>query len=336
MAQSIASLRNLQALSLSLLTREIDAFTPLEGIKNLKHLRVALNCGSNEIHFVRSILLNSTSTLQSLVVAWAAHTPSFLQNWERMVSTDDALAKEKHSLTVLKSFTLCGVSFDANFISSLQRAIDFMGLRELTLEYLAEGKEAIFEHLTNLAILSQSGARSINLRSLCLEMSNERYGMHRYAQTYLDHKYRFISSFNTLTSLELKDHNQYPDTIATNPGLPNALLQAIIKHKGLKRLKISYYTLLPQRKIPCLSATTIAAIIGNLPRLQEFEFEPEEAEIVRNSLNSLTRITHDTNICLRMKPAEHSRMATIWSLSPVLPATAGWSILDRMNLISIS
>ncbi|KAF1817037.1 hypothetical protein P152DRAFT_387111 [Eremomyces bilateralis CBS 781.70] len=299
MGQSIASLKNIQALRLH--EPEIEAMTPLAKIKNLKHLSVENSSFNNNI--VQSILLNSTSTLRSLVVKGNGYAISFLQDWEKKVSADDALAKREYSLTVLKSFTLSGVSFDATFITSLQRAIDYMGLCELTLGHLSDGKHLFFQHLTNLATSSHNSATGISLRSLCLEMSDDRYGeTPEHIQTNFEAKCRFISAFDTLTTLEVKDYNQYPNTITTNPGLPDTLLQAILKHQNLRSLKISYQGMVSGCKIPYLSATTVAAIIDNLPQLQDLEFAPEEAEINEigealsrgTNLTSITCFPHDS------------------------------------------
>jgi hypothetical protein len=310
MGQSIASLKSLQALRLLSENPEVEAMTPLAKIKNLKHLSVE-NGSSDENNVVQSILLNSTSTLQSLVVMTNLYATSFLQDWEKEVSADDALAKQKHSLTVLKSFTLGGASFDATSIKSLQRAIDFMGLRELTLGRLSDGKHLFFQHLTSLTTFSQNNATGISLRSLCLEMRDERYGEpFEQTQANFEAKCRFISSFDTLTTLEIKDYNQYPATIATNPGLSDTLLQAILKHKNLRSLKISYSGVLSGCKIPSLSAKTIAAIIDNLPQLQDLEFAPEEAEIVGSFRYSTGQILPSILTYFdRMKSEKRSPMA---------------------------
>jgi hypothetical protein len=280
MGQSIASLKNLQALRLLLKEPEVGAMTPLAKIKNLKHLSVE-NGGSNENSIVQSILLNSTSTLRNLAVKTHSYATSFLQDWEKQVSADDSLVKQKHSFTVLKSFTLDGISFNATFIKSLQRAIDFMGLRELTLGHLSDGKHLFFQHLTSLATSFPNSATGISLESLRFEVSDGRYRQTlEQTQTNFEAKCQFISAFDTLTTLEIKDYNQYPDTITTNPRLSDTLLQAILKHRNLRSLKTSYTGAVSDCKIPYLSAKTVAAIIDNLPQLQNLDFAPEEAEIV--------------------------------------------------------
>ncbi|KAH6890672.1 hypothetical protein B0T10DRAFT_324881 [Thelonectria olida] len=280
MGQSIAALKNLQALRLFASDFRVEAMRPLAKLKNLKHLSLEDHGFSSHAigddHVLRSMIQNSTSTLQSLDVAASSYLSNFLEDWEKKVP---AVADQSHDLTALKSLALSDLSFDATFIKSLQRAIDFMGLRELKLGHLSEGKHLFFDHLTSLTSSRPTGA-GIGLRSLFVKMSKDSYGQTPgQNQADLEAKYRFISSFDTLTALELEDYNQYSDLITTNPGLSDALLQAILKHENLTCLKISYTGVICGCKIPYLSAATVATIIDNLPHLQEFEFAPEEPEI---------------------------------------------------------
>ena len=278
MAQSIASLENLQALRLLSSHHKVEAMIPLAKIKNLSHLSVE-NDDFDDNNIISSVVLNSKSTLRSLVVKTNYYATSFLQGWEK-VYADDSLGKEKHSLAVLKAFTLCGTTFDTTFIKSLEKAIDFMGLLELTLGRFGVGERLFFQLLASLATSSQTSATSIGLRNLCLDMLDFSHSEALERQMIFETKCSFISAFDTLTTLEIKGYNQYPDTIATNPGLSDTLLEAILKHKNLRILKISYSGISVGRKIPYLSAKTVAAIIDNLPQLQGLEFAPEEAEIV--------------------------------------------------------
>jgi hypothetical protein len=254
---------------------------PLANIKNLKHLSIVN--GINWTEFCQIILLNSMSTLRSLDIRTNQYALNFLEDWERKTSGHHALTKQNHGLAVLKSFTLSGASIDVTFMKSIPAVIDFMRLRELTLEHLYGDKHLFFQHLTSLMESSQNNATGISLRTLRLEMAESGYmAAAEETQTNFGVKCRLISSFDTLTALETKGHNQYSDTIAINPGLSNELLQAILKHRNLRSLKISYDGILSGRKIPYLSASTVATIVENLPQLKIFEFAPEEAEIVRN------------------------------------------------------
>lgn len=283
MAQSIASLRNLQALRLLLKEDSADeAMQSLAQIKNLRHFSVQ-DSNYNKKNILQTIILNSASSLRSLDVKTNQYATNFLQDWERNIATNDNLAKCKHTLSVLKSLTICGFAIDSSIVRSLSKAFDLMGLYDLGIGHIAAGKHLLFQHLTNLATSLPEGSTSVCLRSLCMEMSeyNSWNVMDTESSANFEAICGFISSFNTLTTLELKNYNQYPDTIITNPGLPTMLSQAILQHKNLKSLKISYIGITGGRKTPYLSASTIAAITNGLHRLEFFEFAPDEAEIVR-------------------------------------------------------
>ncbi|CAM1501380.1 Fc.00g105420.m01.CDS01 [Cosmosporella sp. VM-42] len=163
MGHSLASLKNLQALCLFTKEFEDGAMKPLAKIKNLKHLSVEdYGWGANAItkdKILQSILINSRLTLQSLDIKTSSYASDFLQDWEKRVSTNDVIASPNHDLTALQSLALSGISFDATFINSLQRAIDFTGLRELTLGSLADGKLLFLQHLISLTSSSQNQIR---------------------------------------------------------------------------------------------------------------------------------------------------------------------------------
>lgn len=290
MGHSIASLKNLQAIRLRSNNFERGAMKPLAKIRNLKHLSVddsGVGSAAIDDNVIQPILQNSTSTLLSLDVKIHSYATNFLKDWEKKDSTDSTVSSQNHDFVALKSLTLSGISFDAAFIKSLQKAIDFMGLRELRLGSLSLGDHLFFQHLASLTPSSQNSATSVSLRTLCLDMS-ERDGLYMQRPgektVVFEAKCRFISSFDTLTTLILEDYGQYSKEITTNPGLPDILLQAIIKHKNLRTLRIPYRGQYSTCKIPYLSAATIATIIDNLPQLQEIEFAPEEGEIVRFSI----------------------------------------------------
>ncbi|KAM6525148.1 hypothetical protein FALCPG4_010708 [Fusarium falciforme] len=280
MAESLASMKSLKALSVSTDKFEKGAMRPLAKVKNLQHLSVedySWGSGIGKDNVVRSMLLNSRSTLRSLSMQTSSYATCFLEDWEKMVSASKS--SQAHDLIALKSLTLSGVRFDeGNFLKSMQRAIDFAGLRELRLGRLSEGRHRLFQYLASVAGSAQD--KRIDLRILSVNMShNQHMETPEQKQMDFDAKCAFISSFNTLSTLELVDYNQYPQEHVVNPGLSDTLLQAILKHENLKVLRISYTGIISGCKIPYLSAETVATIINNLPHLEEFTFAPEESEI---------------------------------------------------------
>ncbi|RSL78012.1 hypothetical protein CEP51_008575 [Fusarium floridanum] len=280
MAKSIVSLKNLKALSVSTDGFEEGAMRPLAKLKNLQHLSVedyGWGSGTGKDNVVRSMLLNSRSTLRGLSMHTSAYATCFLEDWEKMVSASKS--NQPQNLAALKSFTLSGVRFEEDkFLMSMQRAIDFAGLQELKLGRLPGGKHRLFQYLAGLA--SSAPDERISLRTLSVHMSHNRHvETPEQKQMAFDAQCAFISSFDSLTSLELVDYNQYPDSHTVNPGLADTLLQAILKHENLKVLRISYTGIISGCKIPYLSAETVTTIINNLPNLEEFQFAPEESEI---------------------------------------------------------
>ena len=293
MGEKLASLRDLKALRLISEKFEADALEPLAGIKNLKHLsvrdsgyRIAI---ANRHSIIQSIISNSMSTLRSLVVEANSGAATFLQGWQGNVSAGNTIPNPTHDLVALESLTLAGISYDPASVMSLNRAINFLGLRELTLGSFSHGDHLFFQHLASLTCSPEHSASSIKLRSLSLDMfeNNSSY----YGQTHEDKqatfvaKCQFVASFNTLTTLTLPEYHQYPKEVMANPGMSNILLQAILKHQNLRALKIPYNGSSSNCKDRYLSARTVAAIVDNLPELQEFVFTPEEGELVRFSPN---------------------------------------------------
>lgn len=282
--QSLASLKNLKALRLFSSEVEAEDMKPLAKIKNLKHLDLQDYGGFRgaiDRNIMQSMLRNSLSTLQSLVVETAMYAGNFLQGWESKSSGKDGTTPGTHNFTALKSLSLSGITIDASAIKSLHKAIDFMQLGDLTLVHLNDTAGLLLQHLTSLTTSYQGISAGISLRKLNLKMSDDNF-MHTPEQKKagFEAKCRFISSFGTLTTLELPDYGQYPDSIATNPGLADMLLQAILKHKNLRNLRIPYTGRTSGMKVPYISATTVGIIIAGLPHLQEFEFAPEEEQMV--------------------------------------------------------
>ena len=282
--QSLASLKNLKALNLCANNFEVEDMKPLAKIENLKHLYIQDYGYTNEgSKITQSLLRNSKSTLQSLVLETSSYDDLFLRDPKKRDSATDAGRSNEHDFTALKQLTIAGMTLDENSITSLFRSIDFMRLRNLTIKYLHGTNCLFYRSLTSLAIASHG---TISLRNLSLKMSDDEHlSTPAQKKEELEAKCGLISSFNTLTTLEVLDYGQYSSDIAYNPGLSDMMLRAILKHKNLRTLKISYVGRTSGMKIPYLSAATVGYILDGLPHLQEFEFAPEEKQIV-STLNT--------------------------------------------------
>jgi hypothetical protein len=275
MGRRIASLQRLQALQVNAEKCDAQTLDAVGTVRNLKHLSM-LSCNHHAMGVIHSILLSSASTLRSLVVEGDEYGPTLLEGWERMVSADDALSKQNHSLSALKTFGLSFTSFTKMTIASLHKAIDFVGLHTLNIGELSHGKLLFFQYLADLMTASRQSITGIRLRHLIVEMS----AAHADEPTMTKMTSLLVSSFDTLTDLEFGNYGQYPVTVATNPGLSPKLLQAIIKHKHLQTLKMSCSGVSSGGKIPYLSAVTVGIIVDKLPQLREFNFAPDENQSV--------------------------------------------------------
>ncbi|KAI8651294.1 hypothetical protein NCS55_01373300 [Fusarium keratoplasticum] len=283
MGDHIASMQNLKALSMFLCHQSLLSMYPLRDIANLQHLKVVDHTlGEALAHedVVLSILFNSASTIRSLFLETSSlQLGNFLLGWEEMVSKADWIDQESVYLSALKSLSLIGLRFNQSLIDSMANIIDFMKLDDLTIGIVATGALRLFPFLRRLA--AKPGTAK-NLRKLSLVMSSER-ALHHLGDFGADMEFkvkiRFIASFDSLTSLELKEQNPYPVTIDDGTLLVDALWRAIISHGNLESLSINCTEDVGTNAIPRLSAATVTTLINNLPKLRNFEFAPAEAEI---------------------------------------------------------
>ncbi|KAF4964026.1 hypothetical protein FSARC_8024 [Fusarium sarcochroum] len=279
-AQYLASLENLQALNIYLSRArsspwhrsslpEKDLLMPLTNIKNLKHLRVE----SIEDSIVREILMRSRRTLKTLAIRAIQDDSNFLEGFEEFKSD----GSHGHAFTSLERIELESLPLDEDSINLVQKAFDFVGLREIRLRSLESGRPLFIGHL--MSLLQSSNRQEISLRSLCLDVSHSKLSSADNDEVARDPCCGLIASFDTLTSLELRTGRH---TIPGKSRMQDSLLRAILGHSALKILKISSRATIYDEKFPNLSAMTVASIVDGLPDLQEFEFTPKEEEIANS------------------------------------------------------
>ncbi|KAF5971270.1 hypothetical protein FCOIX_9949 [Fusarium coicis] len=306
MAENLSKLKNLKSIRLHPHQRTIkpEAMAPLGKLGSLEHISIEdLSWDgiivTDERPF-QSMLLNSLSTLQSLEVRTSIYYSDFLGDWEDKLKArnPDALEQE-HDFTSLKSLTLRGISFEGehreNVMRNFTRAFDFLKLRELTLMSLEVGQLKFFKCLEDL--FTKGGEGGIHLRKLSLQMTEPGYKSN-YAETevYLEGMYRFISSFDSLTSLEIHDYNLYNSAVQPNPGLSRRLLQSVVKHTGLEILRFPYRDSGSEAwDIPYASAESVEILTKNLPSLRVFEIAPQEDNLDAMA-RALSRLKNLTNL----------------------------------------
>ncbi|KAF5563902.1 hypothetical protein FPHYL_4929 [Fusarium phyllophilum] len=291
MAEGLSKMKNLKSIRLDPYEHSIksEALIPLARLSNLEHICIEdRGWGSIVVASERplqSMLLNSLSTLQSLEIRTSKYYSDSLGDWEDKLKArhPDALEQE-YDFTALKSLTLHGISFGGdhceNVMPNFTRAFDFLKLRELKLMGLEKGQLTFFKHLEDL--FSKADKRDIHLRKLCLEMKGPGHTLN-YAETevHLEGMYRFISSFDSLTSLEIHGYNMYNTNVQSNPGLSRRLLQSVVKHTGLETLRFHYrHSGSEPWDIPFASAENVNILTKNLPSLRVFEVAPQEDNLV--------------------------------------------------------
>ncbi|KAF9779120.1 hypothetical protein IL306_002348 [Fusarium sp. DS 682] len=297
-AKSLAGQKNLKALNVYANNLGESEAKPLAKIQNLKHLVIHVH-GFDRPNFHKeniplSLIFNSRSTLRSLNVETGTFFSGFLEDWPKNTS-----------LTSLKSFHLTGASINEALKSALANAIDFVALEDLKFGYLSQDLTILFKHLSDIFSKARDGndKTEIKLRSLALDMGRETFfAAEEEQEANVDARIDFISSFDTLTCLELHDYGQYPQETLANPDLKRTLVSAILKHKNLNKLKISYRGVTSNYKMTCLEPATIAKLVDNLPELKHFEFIPEPTKLEEiaklvcrgRSLTAVTLITGGT------------------------------------------
>ncbi|KAF5545915.1 hypothetical protein FMEXI_5831 [Fusarium mexicanum] len=276
MAEGLSKMENLKSIRLDPYEHSIksEAMISLTKLSNLEHICIEdRGYGSIVVANERplqSMLLNSLSTLQSLEIRTSKYYSDFFGDWEGKLKTRNPDALEQ------------GFSGDfcENMMPNITRAFDFLKLRELNLMGLEEGQLTFFKHLEDL--FSKADKRDIHLRKLCLEMKGPgHYSNYAETEVHLEGMYRFILSFDSLTSLEIHDYNMYNTNMQSNPGLSRRLLQSVVKHIGLETLRFHYrHSGSEPWDIPFASAENVNILTKNLPSLRVFEVAPQEDNLV--------------------------------------------------------
>ncbi|KAM0325589.1 hypothetical protein ACHAPQ_007989 [Fusarium lateritium] len=319
MAESIAANKNLKALRLCIgdgSSRDLeDEAAPLAKLSNLEHISILSRSWGSLVatreKLLQSMLLNSISTLKSLEVSTSRWYSNFLEDWEDQIKARNSDSLDQaHDFTALKSLSLSGFAFAGEFyenvMPSLTRAIDFLQLRELTLKDLSEGKVTFFKYLEDLFRGADKG--TIQLRKLSLDMSGDDDSQSYVTTEYrVEGIYRFIASFDTLTTLEFYEHNMYNSAVESNPGLSRRLLQVVLNHKELETLRFTYrgggsgdY------RVPYVPAKTVQILMKNLLNLRTLEFAPNEDDLDAMS-RALSRGKNLGTLILSAFPSERDR-----------------------------
>ncbi|KAM0219276.1 hypothetical protein ACHAQD_006492 [Fusarium lateritium] len=291
---SLAEQKNLKALSLSIDGSRESDIKALVNIKGLSHLSIRLNSFSGGDHIEAkvgvSLILNSRSTLRSLSIQSCSFASYLL----------DGLAKHAKVkgtgkiLTALESLSLTGAHINEDINDVLAKVIDLVALKQLKLGYQSSGVELMCQYIGDVLSTAHEDASSeIKLRDLSINMADDGWNTEPAEQAAnLNAKIHLVSSFDTLTALDLDEFGQYPEG-QPEPGIHPSLFRAILMHQDLVKLKMTQNGINGGRAIPHWQPHDVTNVITNLPKLKELEFSTSASNAVRTSL--ATKISQAVN-----------------------------------------
>lgn len=271
MVGSIASMKNLEALALRRVDMTGDTADGLMRIRNLKHLLVMDKPVSGSGTVIRSLLLNSMMTLETLELTGHWYYSSFLDNWENLIPRNGP----KHSLAALRSLSLAGISFDDSSVKSLGKAIDFTQLVKLDLGgELSKNQGLFWQLLIDIFSAAKKNKTPIRLRSLSMMFPSPAWDKTpAEVLSWFDMQCYFLFQFNTLKTLVIENRGLTEKELppdATN-GRFERLVKVISKHKGLTSLALHWMPPIKNAEERWRPAITVQTLIDALPDLQGIE-----------------------------------------------------------------
>ncbi|RFN50828.1 hypothetical protein FIE12Z_4904 [Fusarium flagelliforme] len=266
MAKSLSTKKNLKALWLNTnvpITSDSHNPDALGALKDLEHLgfykdpfwgRRGWSKTSPEM-----LIWNSRSTLRSLTLNDSTFHYMHFQ-WEEAGQE----SPRQGYLSALKTFSLTGGKFDDEQTDAILQAINFLKLQELSLGRGNTRVGLLYRRLTDIF----SAARGdIKLRSLCMDLQED-----------ADEGIEFLSTFDTLTRLNICDSGSWPGDTRES-GLHDSLFRGLYMHKNLTVLKLTDETYTMRDRMPGLDAETAAQFILNFPNLRHLHFNLHEPQL---------------------------------------------------------
>lgn len=255
----------------------------LRDIHDLDHLFIE-ECHGPMTHYgvVQGLIRNSISTLRSLYLHQVALE---IDGVYLFGSENDELVSKCSSLQVLDCFNLL---YHVDSVEKMMDRIDFTQLSSLTFEHVEGSSSSLFNPLTEVfrEATQQRDSHGIKLRRLLLNADyafepqmEESNGFESYELS-SSCRFAFLASFSSLTSLEISNYGRYPyEWSNKTTGFPALVMDAILKHKDLRTLKITnrFGSTL---KTLHLTTNNIDAIISGLPHLEHFDFSLTEKYMV--------------------------------------------------------
>lgn len=259
----------------------------LNDIRNLRHLAF----GRTHYHefrqsqTVRDLVSRSTSTLQTLQFSGSGFT---------MVDGKPLFTPAKNNseanLGSLDSLHISSTSVNPEGAKAMLEVVDFTKLSEMELHHVGGAVSNLFrplEEAFNKASASRSG---IKLQKLAMNADfahrhpEEHHGE---SEAVVENaRFGFLSSFSELKWLEISNYGMHPQPDREPTiGMPDLVINAILKHSGLKTLKFTNWTG-TANPITYLSTANLDSLITGLPELEHFHFYPYEWRMVGQRISN--------------------------------------------------
>ncbi|KPA35586.1 hypothetical protein FLAG1_11703, partial [Fusarium langsethiae] len=306
MAYGIVALKKLKALRIwndlfCYADRSHNKIKPLSQLRGLEHISIRstcpcmLFCSRNPT--LQTILLNSSSTLESLEIGLHVNLHEHCEDY--VPARNACLIKQ--GFPALKSLSLRRPLWrgdDGSCLSDILRNVNFLQLRKLEVMQLEKGYSKFFRSIRES--FGSADVRTVKLRQLTLDMNANQPNVAA-SEAHMEVIYRFIASFDTLTSLEIHDHNAFMGDQLNNPGLSERLQQVVIMHPGIESLRFRY----TREFRPFASANTVRFLTQNLPRLRVLEIPLEEDDFDGVTLAISHAKNLETLICSSFNSLKH-------------------------------
>lgn len=251
-----------------------DAARGLKGFKDLEHLVMTGNIFCADSQRVGPTLLKqSASTLKTLYLGHFG----FEVNLEPMFPPKD---KSKTQFKHLDRLDMFNTRVTQQGADAAVAVVDFTQLSELNLPYVWALTPALYRPLAAAFKKAVASRRGIKLRRLLLEANYDYDHLYQNADqpedVIQDARFGFLASFSQLEALEISNCRSYPREHQVRPhGFPSVFTEAVLKHQGLKSLKVTNRTGTTAR-ISYLTPDDVSTLLLGLPHLETFEFYPDE------------------------------------------------------------
>lgn len=261
-----------------------DIARRISGIRRLEHLGIVNDCYNGEDQDVAQRLLRqSASSLKTLYLDNTSLDNLVGPPLSAGDDDDDGDDGDDGDAASPRFTALENLDVFVSWVTqpgaeAALKAIDFTQVAEIKLAHAEGASSALYRPLA--AAFKEARPQDIKLRRLLVDAAYHYEHLHMNGdepeESFQAARFGFVSSFSQLEALEITNYRSYPREHDVRPhGFPDLFAEAILKHQGLKTLKITNRTGTTDR-ISYLSPGNVSTLLLGLPHLDEFEFSPDE------------------------------------------------------------